>query len=66
MGRGVHRFWGSSIQKSRSNFTPFSHFSRNSGIFGVGVVYSEISPVVGSETGLECENTWVGTVTFYC
>ena len=39
VGRGVHRFWGSPIQKSRSLFGPFSHFSRNFGNFGVGVIY---------------------------
>ena len=46
-GRGVHRFWGVPIQKSRSNFTPFSHFSPNFRFFGVGVVYSGISLGVG-------------------
>ena len=45
-GRGVHRFWGSPIQKSRSNFSLFSDFSLISGIFGVGVVYFRNSPVV--------------------
>ena len=39
VGRGVHRFWGVPIQKSRSLFGPFSHFSPNFGIFGVGVIY---------------------------
>ena len=47
VGRGVHRFWGVPIQKSRSNFSPFSHFSPDSGISGVGVVYSGISRGVG-------------------
>ena len=37
-GRGVHRFWGSPIQKSRSLFGPFSHFFPDFRIFGVGVV----------------------------
>ena len=37
-GRGVHRFWGVPIQKSRSLFGPFSHFFPNFGISGVGVV----------------------------
>ena len=37
-GRGVHRFWGSPIQKSRSNFRGSSQKSRNSRILGVGVV----------------------------
>ena len=38
LGRGVHRFWHFSIQKPRSNFSPFCDFTRISGIFGVGVV----------------------------
>ena len=38
LGRGVHRFWHFLIQKPRSNFSPFSNFTRFSGIFGVGVV----------------------------
>ena len=37
-GRGVHRFWGCPIQKSRSNFRGKMEKSRNSGISGVGVV----------------------------
>ena len=38
LGRGVHRFWGVWIQKSRSLFGPFFHFCPNFGISGVGVV----------------------------
>ena len=38
-GRGVHRFWGVRIQKSRSLFGPFPRFLRNFGICGVGVLY---------------------------
>ena len=38
VGRGVHRFWGVLIQKSRSNFRGKMGKSRNSGISGVGVV----------------------------
>ena len=66
LGRGVHRFWGCLIQKSRSLFGHFSRFFPIFWIFGVGVVYSGIPPVMGSGMGLECENMWVGTVIFYC
>ena len=38
-GRGVHRFWGVPIQKSRSLFGHFSRFSPIFWIFGVGVLY---------------------------
>ena len=65
-GRGVHRFWGVPIQKSRSLFGHFSRFFPIFWIFGVGVVYSGIPPVAGFEMDLKCENMWVGTVTFYC
>ena len=37
-GRGVHRFWGCPIQKSRSNFGVKSGKSRIFGFLGVGVV----------------------------
>ena len=65
VGRGVHRFWGVPIQKSRSLFGHFSRFFPIFWIFGVGVVYSGIPPVTRFEMGLKCENMWVGTVTFY-
>ena len=38
LGRGVHRFWGVPIQKSRSNFGLKLEKSRKIGILGVGVV----------------------------
>ena len=37
-GRGVHRFWGSPIQKSRSKLGVKSQKSRKFGTLGVGVV----------------------------
>ena len=37
-GRGVHRFWGVLIQKSRSNFKGKPGKSRNFRFLGVGVV----------------------------
>ena len=37
-GRGVHRFWGVLIQKSRSNFRGKTGKSRIFEILGVGVV----------------------------
>ena len=37
-GRGVHRFWGVLIQKSRSNFGVKLENSPKIGFLGVGVV----------------------------
>ena len=37
-GRGVHRFWGVLIQKSRSLLGLKTRFLRNFGICGVGVL----------------------------
>ena len=42
-GRGVHRFWGVLIQKSRSLFGHFFGFYPNFGVFGVGVLYWALS-----------------------
>ena len=39
LGRGVHRFWGVPIQKSRSLFGLFFEFYPNFRVFGVGVLY---------------------------
>ena len=38
VGRGVHRFWGVPIQKSRSKFRGEVGKSRKIGVLGVGVV----------------------------
>ena len=39
LGRGVHRFWGCLIQKSRSKIRGSSQKSRIFWILGVGVIY---------------------------
>ena len=62
-GRGVHRFWGSPIQKSRSNFSPFFHFSHFSGIFGVGVVYLGVTGL-GGLNWLRCGDIRLPTGAF--
>ena len=64
VGRGVHRFWGVPIQKSRSLFGLFFGFYPNFRISGVGVVYSGIFSISPLKKALTRGNIWVGTVIF--